>query len=563
MEREIHDRRGLDFRSFQRSLQFSTIYRKYLYYGLILLLALACGKIIYELLQILYWEGRGALTGDHLIYITVGRGILNGLHPYSDLFESKPPGIFYLSALSLLIGGTFLTRLLQAVTLVFLPLSLTWFAWRRGKNYESLIVILSAFIFGGLLAIQAEQFDGGLQSEMFALLPAILYVLTLRRKNIYLSALFILWTVAFREPYILGILAAAILYSKNLREFKEIFVYPFLVASCAGIILLLMSGLLGPFFHLYLPSMLQNRIQRNGPLLLHALWIHHYFGVITYYGIMPLIGVVVAILWAYSIVERKPFATLAVLLLGAVGVNEYWVLFTIIWKANTLGIGAWEVVTGLSWISLAYLLGTVLYGAYLWYLKDWRVVCKILIGLLAVALVSMSSDIGGDRPNYLLFGFPAFVVLLLMFIQNPQRHLSIILSSLLCMASLTYTFRFSGDLSSYIEATRDSQVLDHLMDSCGYQQYVFGGTLPVFAFSKHIPIGPIFTLYDHSYLGFQNDLYQQTYRNMDNAQILLDPIEHGKDPDPIPRSIRAQFNDIVPDCAKGYGIPGFSVRFRN
>src|SRR2546422_741744 len=56
---------------------------------------------IWELIRRVQLELLGAVQPDAYLYFTVGRGILNGLLPYKDLFETKPPGMFLLSALSL------------------------------------------------------------------------------------------------------------------------------------------------------------------------------------------------------------------------------------------------------------------------------------------------------------------------------------------------------------------------------------------------------------------------------------------------------------------------------
>ena len=128
-----------------------------------LVLFLAVGKICYNLALMLLYESKGALTPDVLIYLTVGRGILNGLRPYVDLFESKPPGIFYLSSISLLFGGTFFMRVLQAGNLLCLPFGLVLFTWKK----RDWMGVLIAFLFGALLALRAEEVAGGLQTEIF------------------------------------------------------------------------------------------------------------------------------------------------------------------------------------------------------------------------------------------------------------------------------------------------------------------------------------------------------------------------------------------------------------
>src|SRR5262249_53570701 len=77
------------------------------------LLVLASAKVCVDLYGALVLEAQGFLSPDVLIYLTIGKGMLNGLHVYRDLFESKPPGIFLLSAISLRLGGTALMRTLE------------------------------------------------------------------------------------------------------------------------------------------------------------------------------------------------------------------------------------------------------------------------------------------------------------------------------------------------------------------------------------------------------------------------------------------------------------------
>src|SRR3989344_8992683 len=82
----------------------------------IALLAVVFLKGSYEVFLRLFYEIQGPYTGDSTIYWAVGRGILNGLTPYTDLFETKPPGIFLLSAMSIaLTGGPMLGTVIQTL----------------------------------------------------------------------------------------------------------------------------------------------------------------------------------------------------------------------------------------------------------------------------------------------------------------------------------------------------------------------------------------------------------------------------------------------------------------
>src|SRR5437762_2143520 len=117
---------------------------KGLRFSFIILLICAAGKISYDLVQTLHMESRGPMDADALIYLTIGRAILNGSKVYVDFFESKPPAIFYLSALSLRLGGTGLMRFLEILSILLVPGVLTISGWRRSR-----LLALVSFVFGG------------------------------------------------------------------------------------------------------------------------------------------------------------------------------------------------------------------------------------------------------------------------------------------------------------------------------------------------------------------------------------------------------------------------------
>src|SRR3990167_5617355 len=114
---------------------------------------------------------RGAMDSDTLLYFIVGRGVLNGLAPYADLFESKPPGMFLLAAISLWsTHGEWLAVALECTILVLIPLLIVAFAWRVTKSEEGVdrfvIMSLSAGI-GLLLSLYLLERAGTVEAESF------------------------------------------------------------------------------------------------------------------------------------------------------------------------------------------------------------------------------------------------------------------------------------------------------------------------------------------------------------------------------------------------------------
>lgn len=59
----------------------------------VILIALAIS--FYRLSVIILYQVQMPAVSDGAIYYAMGRGIVNGLTPYIDLFETKPPGIFF------------------------------------------------------------------------------------------------------------------------------------------------------------------------------------------------------------------------------------------------------------------------------------------------------------------------------------------------------------------------------------------------------------------------------------------------------------------------------------
>lgn len=539
----------------------------------------AAAKACFAFLTILAAEGRGPLNGDALIYLTVGRGVLNGLPIYSGLFESKPPGVFYLAAASLWLGGgTALMRAVQAANLLSLPVSISVAAWLARRDRA---MAASAFLFGVLLALWAQGNSGGLQTEVFGLLPAAVYAANVSHpgrsgSRTVLSAACILLAVCFREPYILGFLAAALLSADDAADLFASFVWPALLAAAAAAVVLLLTGLLGPYALDYLPGMLAHRVGHSGVALpLRSLWVQLLFSSLTTYSPVPLLGYVVGVLWVFTAVRGSPSRQLTALAGaaaagGALAMAEYFTLFTLFGAAAPAGLSPWAVLTDAGFwpISLAYAAGSALLVALLAFVGRehppslWRLGCS----LLALSVASQAILIGGNARNYLLYLTPALVVLFLEFARRARGGflpgaVTLLLCVMVFMQGPARPDAVSLGLRSQARAASAS--LDRLMDACGLCRYVFAGEYPVFAFARHSPVGPIFAAYYHDYLGLDHPLYRRTFEEIRrDGDLLVQP----KVPPfryPAPREVLAMFTNTAPPCAKGIPPPpGYVVRFR-
>ena len=181
------------------------------------LLVVAALWASYFLILTLAFDAKGAVDGDVMIYLSIGRGIQNGLKMYTDLFESKPPGVFLLSWLSMwLTNGTAFMRFVQDFGLVAVPFSLAYISRQQWDR------LLCAFIFGCLISLWSYSNSAGLETEIYGVLPMTLYAILITspmtQRRIILSGVCIFFATFFREPYILGILVAAVLISTTTQE---------------------------------------------------------------------------------------------------------------------------------------------------------------------------------------------------------------------------------------------------------------------------------------------------------------------------------------------------------
>ena len=177
-------------------------------------------------LQRFVFELQGTLHDDVHTYLTVGRGILNGLTPYVDLFESKPPGVFLVAALSLkLFNGPLLIKLLQAASVLAIPICTYLLARPRLQNLEEpqrTLWLLTSVIAGSMLTVYAFAASGeGLIEPLgsaICLIAAVLYDRAPSsrswRRIVVLSLLF-LFAIGLKEPFLLVIVAVSLLLSQG------------------------------------------------------------------------------------------------------------------------------------------------------------------------------------------------------------------------------------------------------------------------------------------------------------------------------------------------------------
>ncbi len=191
-----------------------------------LLLAALVGIIILLALPVLSYP----LGRDQGEFATIGRGLLDGRVPYVDLWNPKPPAVFYTYSLAMAVFGR-TTEALRAIDLLIIPVicvALYWLGTRIATRRAGLfaLVIFATFYF-------TETFWTLTQNDGIALLPMVLAPVCAFKAadNAAHRWRGRLWAFAF------GALAALVLWFK----------YPFVLIIAAFIIgALLLPGVITP-----------------------------------------------------------------------------------------------------------------------------------------------------------------------------------------------------------------------------------------------------------------------------------------------------------------------------
>lgn len=454
----------------------------------IALLAVVFLKGSYEVFLRLFYEMQGPYTGDSTIYWAVGRGILNGRIPYVDLFETKPPGIFLLSAVSIaLTGGPMLGHFLQTFIIGAVPVLLGIFVWfdTRGKKVEARAFLTTlAVLFGMLLTLFLAERSGEFQVESFGAFFGILYVLTVawRRErwgwdDAWLPAGCLLFAIGLKEPFLLSLLGTALILVDKKRPFIRIFVLPFAIAALVGIYLLLVLGFWSAYIDTYLPLMLGGHIQNYGS------W------------------------WERGLSFRRVFDDL----------NEF---------AQPLGY------------IVILLLAVPALTAHSWrkkYVQAGLTACRIALG---VYLLVIGVGLGGEFWNHhFAIAIPGYVALFVLTMRAmerwniPARLLYVTTATLIGIAIFFVPRHYQDRLGFLLPDARaaktEAAMIDAIMDKCGIERYLFFGSngTQAYGYTKHSPEGPFFVTFgpplDYIFSAAEPELRLSFLRSLSSAKLAV------------------------------------------
>jgi hypothetical protein len=504
---------------------------KILRFCLYLLIAVAVIKGLYHLVSQAWYFFEGAYAGDAQYYWTVGRGMLNGRELYSDIFDTKPPGIYLLSALSLWIfGNGTLGFWLNALMVLVLPVLFCRAALRMAQSLPRSgrwwCVFLTG-LFGIVLTLYSAFQAEAWQVEWYGSFFGVLYALNVasaplkqRRWSELALGIFLFLAIGFKEPFFLSLLAVALLLLPTKRLLVQRFALPIAGVAIAGVVAMLVFGYLDGYISLYLPSQFGHHIGRSMPL------------------------------WMRGMQLDLPVRYLA----------QFSVIFTVL-------IGALIVST---------------------FIRSENLRRKLLIVIALYMTYTAANLRGYPVANHFVVAAPVYTAFFLLFLKKeidswgkhpPYEFLTMTLLSIMTVLVLPMTDGmpvYAQKLAAGRESDQISKEvairIDALLSACDIDQYFFVEEKPYMQFTQHSPAnffvytGPESIVYHHPLL------IEKQLQSFSTAKIVIakgDAYEISKRLEEKTLSemtFRYLANNFIITpwkCAEGLQFPeGYSVLFR-
>ncbi|MBI3331814.1 hypothetical protein HYZ99_02530 [Candidatus Peregrinibacteria bacterium] len=480
-------------------------------------------------LHVFYFLSPRAFLWDAGIYLAMGRGLLNGLTLYKDIFDLKPPGVFFLSALSLaLFGDGRLGNIFGALALLVFPLSTVLFvrpALLHTRGRTRMTLALLALLLGAFWSSFQAMEGGPWQTEPFGAVFALLYTVSLflssrhRVWQLSLAVIGLMGSIGMKEPFVFSCAAAALLTSPTPKEFLKRFVVPLIVTCVIGVIVMGALGILLPYISYYLPSLMLYRGWDFDPVWMRGLG-----------------GNILMI----NIAKVSPVAPLAFLLL--------------------VGLGLFARLQHIRMAS--------------------RKVWTVLSTVLALYIAMLSMGIAGDyQSHHFVFMAPAFFALCFILLQKTPallqaRATRFAVLGLLTVLSLVFLIpthlpdpRYAEN--RYREIVTSAAILDSMLDECGIDRYlsVIGPEVNIYGFTLHSPLNhSLFWQIDNA-IQYGQTFLDLSIERLGQSDVIVLPKEGFTPSSEIGNDMAAYiaeaFSPVRPTCAQGMpDLPGHTLLFR-
>ncbi len=544
------------------------------------------------------YEWQGGFEGDGHIYMAVGRGILNGLLPYKDLFETKPPGMFVISALSLhWFNSIALGNVLQAVVTLGLAAVTTAGIWvicrPQWKDAHGKITILASIGAGAFIGLYASIRSGGFQTESFGAFFVALYLLILivaeKRQSWllpFLGGISVMIAAGLKEPFVLGAAGGAVLLLSGWKNWLRLFVFPLAVAGICGLLLLYVTGWWQPYIDIYLGHMFGSHLSIFGPTWVRALFIEKTWSDLLNFS-RPL-GFVFAALflsawWMSANAAESMRSKIAFFLSASIAAITFFLTRSIVFSLFAAGKPESQaLLTALGILAVGFaLLGAVNIG-FVGKEEGQKNIGVAARFLLFFYLLLQINGIGGDFVGH-QFGFSTPFYIALFLVWTRQLHSRTHekrgwLFAVGCLALVTVFLPIRQDGAQLNDFLKGETILrteaasfDAMLTACTIDRYTIVGEVPVdlWAYTTHSPMGPAFFQYALNYpltwIKPDSFFIDSHLYNVEKALVVVVPEKNGRPiPDEIVSYIQTHFTQTPPSCAGTYkNPPGSIVLFRN
>ncbi len=468
-----------------RTTVFTTLTR-----GFFLASGVAIFLLMIHLAWRLFFELQGALNPDYPIYWAMGKGILHGLQPYADLFETKPPGVFLLSALSWkFTDGPYLLHASGVLAILSIPVIICTAARERYSTAPRIMQILcglASLLFGLSVALVIHKF-AAVQPETFGACFGILFLYVFLTSRITRGSVRValaslcLWAAIFmKEPFLLSMVGGVLIISPLLRTsiLGEI-AASFVCALLLDIAILFSLGYLHDYLWLYLPMMLSQRINSLPQVIDQATNIGMVLGRFEHFGPV-IVLLILSAAWLKILSDSR-----CALHKPASGAFSFLMFF--------LPVGS------------------------------------------GIALLLTSMSMGGSNGNHLIFAMPGFVALFFLVLGLLQKEMELMTSRVIPVLLIGLLMWWCAGLrfpdvpptfSRLSETTIAperiiAQEVDDILDRCDIDRYLYigQGDSYVYGLTSHSPLGPVF--FYHMFIVHDKALVQTILPTLSRASLVL------------------------------------------
>jgi len=433
--------------------------------------------LVAELLSFSVLVIQAPVEGDLPLFLAVGRGMLNGLSPWRDLLETKPPVVFWISAFSLLLSGDKTVYHLVFVSGLAGMAAVLCLSSQPGRRWMAAILGLSlaTFIFWGARGYWVEGFTA---------FPAALALVAFRKGGwkwgLLAAACFAILGLT-REPVVLPLIAAFLLL---VRKRKDVLSLAAILAAGGLMALLLLgcTGLFHEYFSVYVPDMRAFKMAHfSSSSLLPSPFLSGFF----FYGLLKLflgpslgIGLALLCMGAHYLRLRtgQPYKliALALLLLGAAGFAG-----SLLYTFADTAISVHRIPSGLRMAFLVLSLITAGVLAVVLFLRSRRLLLHTLFLFLCIYVGNYAGSMGVFSEKHMLVFLPLWIVLIFLFVtSSPHRLLDA--AALIGVAWTLVAYSFGATSLLYpanlhaigLVDGRRAALMDTVLDRCGIAQYM-------------------------------------------------------------------------------------------